>query len=145
MNKYGWYAIWIISFFIGRLTSSFYSVSHLQSTKIVDHKEITNADSKLNQKIIIREKTDSAGNHVKVTKIDIHSGKNFTSRMESQNRIEEDKTTLHKKRPGTVNISALITSTAKGVSVTKELIGPITVGAFALSDGTIGASLGLNL
>lgn len=145
MNKYGWYAIWIISFFIGRLTSSIYSVNHQQSTKIVEQKEVINVDSRLSKKIIIRENTDALGNHSKVTKIDIHSNKNIASRVENQNRHQEDKKIISNRRPGTVNISALITPYTKGVCVTKELIGPITVGAFALTNGTFGASLGLNL
>lgn len=31
-----------------------------------------------------------------------------------------------------------------GISASKELIGPITVGAFGLTNGTIGVSVGLN-
>ncbi len=56
--------------------------------------------------------------------------------------------TVNKPR---VNISAIIaedlknkTVPAYGLSFTKEFIGPITLGAFGLTNGTIGLSIGVN-
>lgn len=50
-----------------------------------------------------------------------------------------------------LNISALVATSihevgvpAYGISVSKEFIGPITVGAFGLTNGTLGVSIGLN-
>lgn len=61
------------------------------------------------------------------------------------------KTAVVVKAP-TINVSALVandfsTGSLKplyGISVSKELLGPITVGAFGLTNGTIGLSLGIN-
>lgn len=78
--------------------------------------------------------------------------------------INEDTTTQTKKNTDTqldqtvtapkksiINISALAgLDTGRGfiptygISANKELIGPITVGAFGLTNGTIGLSIGLN-
>lgn len=50
-----------------------------------------------------------------------------------------------------LNISALVSNNIReplnpiyGVSVTKEVLGPLTLGAFGLTNGTIGLSLGVN-
>lgn len=145
MNKYWWYVIWVISFFIGRLTVSMYSATSTKSINLVEQKEVVNDSSSTNQKIIIREKSDSLGNTTKITTFDLHSNSDINTASHNKGRIQEDKEGINnRKKHGTVNVSALISNSGKGVSVTKELIGPITVGAFALSDGTFGASLGLN-
>lgn len=144
MKKYTFYLIWIISFFLGRLTASIYSVNSTKSVNINETKETTHDHSSYDKKVVIREKHDHLGNHTKITTFDLHSNSDIHTSMENAGRVEEDKKVITKHRPGTVNVSALITSSTKGVSVTKELIGPVTVGAFALSDGTLGASLGLN-
>lgn len=55
-------------------------------------------------------------------------------------------------RAPTLNISALVANDfskgllipAYGVSVSKQVLGPITVGGFGLTNGTIGLSVGLN-
>lgn len=52
-----------------------------------------------------------------------------------------------------LNVSALIANDFSrgifvptyGISVNKEILGPITVGAFGLTNGVVGASIGLNL
>lgn len=51
-----------------------------------------------------------------------------------------------------LNVSALVTNDFSdgefkpvyGVSVSKEVLGPITIGAFGLTNGTIGLSVGVN-
>lgn len=55
------------------------------------------------------------------------------------------------KANSTLNISALVANDFKnpfqlvyGVSITKQLLGPITVGAFGLTNQTIGVSIGVN-
>jgi cytoskeletal protein RodZ len=59
--------------------------------------------------------------------------------------------TVTPQKTGTVNISALAgfgldsgIQPVYGLSVSKELIGPITVGAFGLTNRTLGISVGLN-
>lgn len=66
----------------------------------------------------------------------------------STSKISE---TITPPKTNTINISALagmsldrFGTPVYGVSITKQLIGPITVGAFGLTDKTIGLSIGLN-
>lgn len=55
-------------------------------------------------------------------------------------------------KTNTLNISALVANDFSrgllvptyGASVTKEILGPITIGGFGLTNGTIGVSIGLN-
>lgn len=51
----------------------------------------------------------------------------------------------------TLNISALVSNNIHeplnpiyGISVSKEFIGPVTIGAFGLTNGTVGLSIGVN-
>lgn len=69
----------------------------------------------------------------------------------SQKEINTNKEAIVVKG-STINISALVAkdfsgSTDKplyGASISKEFIGPVTIGAFGLSNGIIGLSVGIN-
>lgn len=58
--------------------------------------------------------------------------------------------TITPPKTNTLNVSALAATSFSefkplyGVSVTKQVIGPITAGAFGLNNGTVGVSLGLS-
>lgn len=60
--------------------------------------------------------------------------------------------TVTPAKTGTLNVSALVGNDfgvgvlkpVYGVSVSKEILGPITVGAFGLTSGMVGLSIGLN-
>ena len=83
-----------------------------------------------------------------ITTITEDTKENTDKTKESVTKIDQ---TITPPKTGTVNISALgamdfggTFKPAYGVSVSKEFIGPITVGAFGLTNGVIGLSLGLN-
>jgi len=66
-------------------------------------------------------------------------------------QIAHVETTVTPPKRSAVNISLLgatnvrnPTALAYGVSVSKEVLGPLTVGAFGLTNGIIGVSVGLN-
>lgn len=69
--------------------------------------------------------------------------------VDDRSDVKTDVTITPSKRD-TLNVSALVgldirqKSATYGVSVNKEIIGPITMGAFGLTNGTIGVSIGLN-
>lgn len=58
--------------------------------------------------------------------------------------------TVTQVKRSTLNVSALAGVDIKektaiyGVSVTKEVLGPVTVGAYGLTNGVVGVSLGIN-
>lgn len=73
------------------------------------------------------------------------------TRTERSDSVTKETAPALKSR-ATWNISVLAATSQKshfgqldyGVSATKELIGPVTVGAFGLTSGVVGASIGIN-
>lgn len=68
-----------------------------------------------------------------------------------QDKVTDEKKTEVVQARKTLNVSALagvdvrdLTTPVYGVSVTKEIAGPITIGAFGLTNGVVGISLGIS-
>ena len=69
-----------------------------------------------------------------------------------ENQDETTKTVTQAQKKSTMNVSILAANDFTkptiipryGVSVTKELIGPLTFGVFGVNNGVVGISLGLN-
>lgn len=83
------------------------------------------------------------GSTKKVTTIDRSSRTDYATKKET-----ETKTTNKVQK---TNISALVSVNIRernaliyGISVTREILGPVTVGVFGLTNGTVGASIGIN-
>ena len=64
---------------------------------------------------------------------------------------ETDKTVITQPQAKKLNISALVSPgfesgirMAYGASINKEVLGPITIGAFGLTNGVVGLSIGLD-
>lgn len=91
------------------------------------------------KKVVIRQNKDGSKETVIIT--DTKSDEKGKSRTDIENKE------ITKK--GSLNISVLAGSSIPingvlGVSATKNVLGPITAGAWGLSNGTVGLSLGLN-
>lgn len=74
-----------------------------------------------------------------------------TSTKKSTDTVANIDTSVTAQKKGTINISGLAgtgifsgLTPVYGVSASKEFIGPITVGAFGLTNGILGVSIGLN-
>lgn len=74
-----------------------------------------------------------------------------TTRSKTDEVIKDDKSSVTTPvKRNTLNVSALASVDIKnfvpvyGLSITKEVLGPVTVGAFGLTSGVVGVSLGLN-
>lgn len=100
-------------------------------TKTEDHKKTT----------IVKDKD---GNETTTIIDDSTTTSNHSKDSESK---KETTVTSHSK----INVSALAAIDTKsqpiplyGISINKELIGPITVGAFGLTSGVVGISIGIN-
>lgn len=72
------------------------------------------------------------------------------TKTQEKQQVDDTKTNVAAKR-SMVNVSALVANDfvgsfkpTYGVSVSKEILGPITVGVFGLTNGTIGVSIGIN-
>jgi hypothetical protein len=71
--------------------------------------------------------------------------------IDSTNSILKSQETVVKNANKTFNISALVSNNIHeplkpiyGISINKETLGPVTIGAFGLTNGTVGLSLGIN-
>lgn len=70
----------------------------------------------------------------------------------SKDSVKTVKESLPPEKRSRINISALASVDAKGgnmipvygISANKEFIGPITIGAFGLTNGVVGLSIGVN-
>ncbi len=87
---------------------------------------------------------------VQLTSGEIHTTKTTDRSSTTDKTKKEDKRVV--SQASKINISALVAKNLRnndepilyGVSVSKEVAGPITAGIFGLSNGTVGLSLGIN-
>lgn len=101
-------------------------------------------DTKTHSTTIITEKP--TGEKTTVTTTDSETIAKSEKHVEDDKSISKTVTT----KSGSLNISALagidyrIKQPVYGASVTKEILGPITIGLFGITNGTFGASVGIN-
>jgi len=85
--------------------------------------------------------------------VEAKDGSKKTTIVQDKKRVSAEKSVIKASVPkrNTINISALYSvdttdrfRPAYGLSVSKEVLGPITIGIFGLTDGTIGVSIGGN-
>jgi VCBS repeat-containing protein len=135
----------VASFALGR-----FSISAVSATKLVE------SDNKTEQKELDKDthtKTETVtikkpdGTTKTVTTIDTTAEvKIDDKKTEVDNKVQ---TSTPVKRP-TINVSALAVLDlrtglpAYGASASKEILGPVTVGAFGLTNGVLGISIGLD-
>ncbi len=75
-----------------------------------------------------------------------------TTTVDTTLRVDTDNKTVVSTVKPKINISALVANDFSkgilrpvyGISASKEFIGPLTLGAFGLTNGTVGVSIGLN-
>lgn len=82
-----------------------------------------------------------------ITKIVEDSNTKKETNSKSETHVDQTVTT---PKTNTLNVSALVGADIKtltpvyGASVSKQFLGPVTIGAFGLTNGTVGASIGVN-
>lgn len=75
-----------------------------------------------------------------------------TTTTDHSQRIQQDTKQTLVAKSSTINVSALaandfsrgLISPTYGISISKEIVGPITIGLFGLTNSTVGLSLGIN-
>lgn len=117
-------------------------ISQTQDTK-------TTEDKNTHKKITIIDTKQADGADTKTTVIDEVSNDDTTQNQDTKTQVTQ---TVTPPKTNTINISILgandfgkgLLAPTYGLSVTKEVLGPITVGAFGLMNGTVGVSVGLD-
>lgn len=130
-----------LSFAFGR-----YSVQGVKTTEtvqVVDKKKIERDKHKKTTTVVVElpdgtKRTETVVTDDSTTKID-------------ESTVSKDVKTSTPVKRNTLSVSALagvdvtsLKSITYGVAVNKEVLGPITVGAWGLTSGTVGVSLGVN-
>lgn len=132
----------LVAFAFGRYTAS--NVASVQTSidKDISTDKHTNTDTK--KTTTITEEPD--GKKVTV----ITEDTKIESDRSTDTKIKTDQTVTMAKK-SLINISALASVDVNngfipvyGISANKELLGPITVGAFGFTNGVVGLSLGIN-
>jgi len=137
----------VTSFAVGRYSGQKAEIkSESVTTKNVEEKQDKDTHT---EKVITTVKTPD-GTVKTVEKIDeVADVKIDTNSIQ----VTQQKKDVIPPKVNTLNISALIGNDFSkglgiypvyGVSVTKQILGPVTIGAYGITNGTIGLSIGLN-
>jgi lipopolysaccharide export LptBFGC system permease protein LptF len=136
----------IVTFAAGRWSASQVSIKTTQMVTQNDQKaEVKDTHTKTT----ITETKQPTGVDTTITVIDqVQDDKT----AEKDNSISNTQTTITPTSKSKLNISILgaedfskgFTQPTYGLSVNKEVLGPVTVGAFGLMNGTVGISVGLD-
>lgn len=135
----------LVAFAIGRYSAGGSSTKSTEDKKTTDTKQVdTNTHSQTTTTV-----TEDPNGTKKTTTVVTTD----TTTKSKDTEVITDRTTQSTTptKRNTINISALVgVDISKGfipsygISASKEFIGPITIGAFGLTSGTVGLSLGLN-
>lgn len=124
-----------------------YSKSDVKTSEKINQTEQTNETKNTHTKTTITETKKADGTDTTTTTID---------QVANDNKTEKDNTTVDYQQTiskgSKINISVLgandfsrgLLVPTYGLSVQKEFLGPITVGAFGLMNGVIGVSVGVD-
>jgi hypothetical protein len=121
------------------------SDTHTTITTKVDDK--TQQDKDTHTKTTITETKDPSGKDTKVTVITQDQDTKTTETKDTSTKTDTVTTSSNKPQ---YNVSALMAYDIHtllptyGISASKQFIGPITIGVFGLTNGTIGLSAGVN-
>lgn len=136
----------VITFATGRWSATQKTVT---TTKTVAQTDVKANTKDTHTKTTITETKQVNGASMRVTVIDQVSDDKST---ENDDTVTSQKTVSVPVSKSKLNISVLgaedfsrgFTQPTYGLSVNKEVLGPLTVGAFGLMNGTVGISVGLD-
>jgi len=131
----------VILLVVAAFATGRYTVKPIEVVKHETEETTKKEETDTHTEIVETKQPD--GSTKKVTTIDRSSRTDYATKKET-----ETKTTNKVQK---TNISALVSVNIKernaliyGISVTREILGPVTVGVFGLTNGTVGASIGIN-
>lgn len=134
-----------VSFAIGRYTAPSSSVKTVTDTKTTDDKK-TDKDTHTTTTTTTTKKPNGEVDTKTVTNTDVVSHTD-----DNKNTVEHQTQTVTPVKKNTLNVNILagveflhLPTPVYGVSVTDNVLGPISVGVWGLNNGTAGVSLGLS-
>jgi hypothetical protein len=136
----------LVSFAFGRYSAS-YMTSKSSSTTTSDTQIEDQSLTKIHTVIVTLEKPNGDKQTTEI--IDDNTIKNDKKDEESTNKTQTEKTQGEGNTKYNLSVFA-VTSVKKleepnyGLEVSKEILGPITMGVFGINNGQIGVSIGIN-
>lgn len=134
----------LLAFGIGRYTAQIGSAPATKTVADVKVDTVTDSDQQKHEVETITKKPDG-----EVTTV-ITEDTN-TVATQNQESVSHTETTVTPPKINTMNISALVgvdlpnsLKPLYGASFTKQFLGPISIGAWGLTNGTLGVSVGIN-
>jgi hypothetical protein len=126
------------------LVGCFYWGRHTAPTK-VETKTITVEVEKIkqHQNTVIVEKVNKDGSKETTTRIVTDTNKDTTKTSE-QNKLVEKKSPLNIYALAGIDIANPANGFTVGAHISKQLLGPVSLGVFGFTNKTAGMSLGLN-
>lgn len=127
----------VASFAVGMYSAKLNVAESKKQTEKEIEKEVTE------ETVIIKEKRPDGGEKTTITT------KKETKTVTNETKNSTSTKGTSKRRTLTINALAGVSTNdlskpIYGFSVTKEVLGPVTVGAWGLTNGTLGVSLGLS-
>jgi hypothetical protein len=135
----------LTAFAVGRYSVSSPSVSTTENKQVTDNKQ---TDKDIHEKTTTTS-TKKPNGEVQTVTVEV---KDIVSKAdENTNTREQIQQTVSPTKHNTLNVSGLFALQPSnslrplyGVSITKEILGPVTVGVFGLTNSTLGVSIGLS-
>lgn len=126
------------------LIGCFYWGRYTAPTKIeIQTKTIEVEKVQQHQDTVIVEKVHKDGSKETTTRIVTDTNKNTTKASE-QNKIVEKKSSLNIYALGGIDVSNPANGFTIGAHISKQLLGPISLGVFGFTNKTAGISVGFN-
>lgn len=133
------------AFAFGRYSNQQPEVKTAETKKLDDTKQVVKED-RTQTTIVTTKSPDGTIKTTTTVKNNVE-----TTTKDVKETTDSKQTDTIPPKTNTLNVSALIAIDVKnplipvyGVSVTKQVLGPITAGAFGLTSGLVGVSIGLN-
>jgi hypothetical protein len=136
----------ITAFALGRYSNTLKpSTSNIETNKVTDNKD----ENKQTHTVTTVVTTKEPDGSTKTTETDDTT---ISDKIQDKSQdTKVDQTVVTQPTSKKLNISALVSPglesgirMAYGASISKEVLGPITVGAFGLTNGVLGLSIGLD-
>lgn len=138
----------LVAFASGRWLAPTKVVTEIKTVE-VERKE-TDEEKKKHQTIIITETKNPDGTVTKITKIvnntkeTKHETDDSRKETDDTKTVERSQSRLHLSALSGVQLNSGVPTVVYGGHVSKEILGPISIGVFGFTNSTFGASIGLS-
>jgi hypothetical protein len=139
-----------VSFAVGRYTTPVKVKTEIKTVEVDHKKEDLNINQDKHKETVVTETVKPDGTKEIITKTVEDTKREAEKTSETENQINKDRTKEVTRSSGKITISVLGAGDIRrsgfyyGAHVSKEILGPISLGVFGLSSGVAGCSVGIS-